>query len=57
MGQLIKQLQSDRVVHVLPPVFSVRGNWDLPVGPFTCQVDAHTGDHCGLVLEAEGSEV
>lgn len=53
----IKQLESDRVVHVLPPVFSVSGNWDFPVGPLTCQVYANTGDHRGLVLEAEGSEV
>lgn len=57
MGQLIEQLQSDRVVHILPPVLPVSGNWDLPVGPLACQVDADAGDHRGFVLEAEGSEV
>lgn len=53
----IKQLKGDRVVHVLPPMFSISGNWNLPVGPLTSQVNAHTGNHRGLVLEAEGSEV
>lgn len=53
----IKQLEGDRVVHVLPPVFSISGNGNLPVGPLTSQVNANTGDHCGLVLEAKGSEV
>ena len=53
----VKQLQGDGVVHVLPPMFSISGNWNLPVGPLASQVNAHTGDHGGLVLEAEGSEV
>lgn len=53
----IKQLEGDRAVHVLPPVLAISGNWDLPVGPLARQVDAHTGNHCGFVLEAEGSEV
>lgn len=38
-------------------MFPVSGNRDLPVGPLAGQMYAHTGDHCGLVLEAEGGEV
>lgn len=53
----IEKLQGDRVVHVLPPVFPVSGDRDLPVGPFTGQVDADAGDDCGLVLQAERGEV
>lgn len=57
MSLTIKQLKANRAVHILPPVFSISRNWNLPVGPLTSQVDANTGDHSGLVLEAEGSEV
>lgn len=53
----IEQLEADRAVHILPPVFSISRNWNLPVGPLTSQVDANTRNHSGLVLEAEGSEV
>lgn len=38
-------------------MFPISGNWNLPVGPLAGQMYAHTCDHCGLVLEAEGSEV
>lgn len=57
MSLTIQQLKANRAVHILPPVFSISRNWNLPVGPLTSQVDANTGDHSGLVLEAEGSEV
>lgn len=53
----IKQLKSDRIVHVLPPVFSISGDRNLPVGPLTSQMDANAGNHRGLVLEAKCSEV
>lgn len=53
----IKKLQRDRVVHVFPPVFPVSGDRDLPVGPFTGQVDADAGDDCGFMLQAERGEV
>lgn len=57
MGLTIQQLEANRAVHILPPVLSISRNRNLPVGPLTSQVDANTGDHSGLVLEAEGSEV
>jgi hypothetical protein len=38
-------------------VFPISGDRDLPVGPFTGQVDADAGDDCGLVLQAERGEV
>lgn len=57
MSLTIQQLKANRAVHILPPVFSISRNWNLPVGPLTSQVDANAGDHSGLVLEAEGSEV
>jgi len=38
-------------------VLSISGNGDLPVGPLASQVNANTGDDCGLVLQAEGGEV
>ena len=53
----VQQLQRDRRVHVLPPVLPVRGHGNLPVGPLARQVDAHTRNHCGLVLKAECGEV
>lgn len=53
----VQQLQRDGAVHVLPPVFTVRGHGDLPVGPLAGQVDADARDHRGPVLQAEGGEV
>ena len=38
-------------------MFPISRNWNLPVGPFTSQVDANTSNHSGLVLQAEGGEV
>lgn len=53
----VQQLQGHRAVHIFPPVFPIRGNRNLPVGPLTGQVDTHTGNNCGPVLQAEGGEV
>lgn len=53
----IQQCERDGAVQILPPVFPISGDRDLPVGPFTGQVDADAGDYCGLVLQAEGGEV
>lgn len=35
----------------------VRGDWDLPVGPFTSQVDTDAGHNGRGVLQAEGGQV
>lgn len=53
----IQQCERDGAVQILPPVFPISGDRDLPVGPFTGQVDADAGDDCGLVLQAERGEV
>lgn len=53
----VQQCERDGAVQILPPVFPISGDRDLPVGPFTGQVDADAGDDCGLVLQAERGEV
>lgn len=56
-ARTVQQLQRHRAVHILPPVFPICGNRNLPVGPLTGQMDTHTGNNCGPVLQAEGGEV
>lgn len=53
----IEKFKCNWAVHILPPVLSIGGNRDLPVGPFAGQVNTDAGDDCGLVLQAEGGEV
>lgn len=38
-------------------MFAISGHRDLPVRPLACQVNADTGNDCGLVLQTEGGEV
>lgn len=53
----VQQCERDGAVQILPPVFPISGDRDLPVGPFTGQVDADAGDDCGFMLQAERGEV
>lgn len=53
----IQQLKGDSIVHILPPVLAVCGDWDLPVGPLAGQVDANAGHDGRAVLQAECGQV
>lgn len=53
----IQQLKGHRGVNILPPVFAVCGNGNLPVGPFAGQMNTNTSHNGWAVLQAECSQV
>lgn len=53
----IQQFQSNRRIHIFPPVFPISRYWNLPVRPLAGQVNAHTCYHRRLVLKTECSKV
>lgn len=53
----IQQLKGHCGVNILPPVFAVCGNRNLPVGPFTGQMNTNTSYNGRTVLQAECSQV
>lgn len=57
MVHTIQQLKCDCGINILPPVFAISRNGDLPVGPFAGEMDANAGYNGWTVLQAEGGQV
>lgn len=49
----VQEFQSYSAINVLPPVLPVCGDWYLPVGPLTSQMDADAGHNGRGVLQTE----